>query len=160
MNSLDLLNQWTKYSGIHRKQEEQNERTYTFMFGERFPVSVEAPAYSDDIFITIELAEAGTGYIRRRRFEIAMNLNAYALETRGGTIGWDSINKRIILAYRVNTNSTKVEILDNMIANLIEVAENLQPLLALKQQQEKAEAFNSRYDALFQPIACQQSKKF
>lgn len=156
MNNLDLLSAWAKYSGINRENAEQNGRIYTFMFGDHFSVSIEAPAYSDDIFIIIELIEAGTGYIKHKRFETAMSLNAYALETRGGVIGWDSVNQCIILTYRFNTHNTTTEMLDNMIANLIEVAENIKPLLALECKKEKTEIFNRQYDALFQPVISQE----
>jgi len=152
MNSIDLLSAWTKHASIDENSLEENGRVCAFLFNDTLPVSVEAPAYSDDIFIVIKMTEIGVGEIKRKRLETSMHLNAYALETRGGVLGWDTIGERIVLSYRATASNTSEETLDHMIANLVEVAETLKPILAMDQELEQVEAMNKSFDNMFQPI--------
>ena len=151
MNSIDLLHAWTKHASIDTNNLEENGRVCAFLFNDNLPVSVEAPAYSDDVFIVIELTEIGTGEVKRKRLETAMHLNAYALETRGGVIGWDTIGERIILSYRASAVNTQPEMLDNMISNLVEVAENIKPSLIMDHEMKQVTVIDHHFDNMFQP---------
>lgn len=152
MTSIELLNAWAKQASIEQRNLEENGRLCAFLFNDNLPVSIEAPAYSDDVFIVIELVDIGTGDIKRKRLEAAMHLNAYALETRGGVIGWDTVGERIIITYRANAESTSPDMLDNMIANLVEVSENIKPVLTMVQNAEQIAAMDQGFDNMFQPI--------
>ena len=86
-------------ASIDKQALDNSGRVLAFVYGEDMPVTIESPAYCDDLFVIIELCPAGTGDIRRKRLEKTMQLNAYALETRGAAIGWDDVGERIILTY-------------------------------------------------------------
>ncbi len=152
MSSAEILNTWATNAGIDKNTLEDNGRVCSFLFNDDLPVSVEAPAYSDDVFIVIELCKAGIGEIRRKRLSLAMQLNAYALETRGGVIGWDTVGERIIISYRTSAQNTDATMLDNVILNLVEVAETIKVLLEMREETEKSEQIDQGFDNMFKPI--------
>ncbi|WP_079254088.1 CesT family type III secretion system chaperone [Endozoicomonas arenosclerae] len=153
MTGIELLQGWMKQVGIGKEALDDSGRVCAFVFNNELPVSVEAPAYCDDIFIIIELTEIGRGEIRRKRIETAMKLNAYALETRGGVLGWDSVGERLVLSYRATTELLTVALLDNMVSNLLEVAEQLQPVLAMEKEKAVQEKLANDFDHMFKPIS-------
>ena len=153
MTGIDLLKGWMKQVGIGKDALDDSGRVCAFVYNNELPVSVEAPAYCDDVFIIIELTEIGRGEIRRKRIEAAMKLNAYALETRGGVLGWDSIGERLVLSYRATTELLTVQILDNMVSNLLDVAEQLQPVLAMEKEKAVQEKLANDFDHMFKPIS-------
>ena len=152
MAGIELLELWMKEAGIDSDALDDSGRVCTFLYSNDFPVTIEAPAYCDDLFLVIELSEVGTGEIRRKRMETAMKLNAYGLETRGGVLGWDSIAERIILSYRATTELVNVQLLDNILSNLLEVAEQLKPTLAMEKEKAAQEKLDSGFDQMFKPI--------
>ena len=152
MQGIELLEAWMAKAGIDKQALDSSGRVLAFVYGDDMPITVESPAYCDDLFIIIELCPVGTGDIRRKRLEKAMQLNAYALETRGAAIGWDNIGERIILSHRTTAENTGIDMLDNMIANLIEVAEAIQPQLAMDREKKAQEQLASTIDHMFQPI--------
>ena len=152
MTGIELLRAWIKKTGISKNNLDQDGRACNFLFDQTLPVSVESPAYSDDIFIVIEISEAGEGDIRRRRLETAMQLNAYSLETRGATLGWDTAGKRIILSYRAASAHTTAAILDNMISNLVDVSYKIKPRLLMKKETAAKLALECNFDNMFQPV--------
>ena len=95
MTGIELLENWMREAGLDKDATDDSGRVCAFTFNDVFPVSLEAPAYCDDVFIIIEMAEVGRGEVRRKRLEAAMKLNAYALETRGAALGWDTVGERI-----------------------------------------------------------------
>ena len=153
MTGIELLGDWIKLAGAGNDILDDSSRVCSFIYNKDFPVSVEAPPYCDDLFIVIELSETGRGEIRRKRLETAMKLNAYGLETRGGIIGWDTIGERIILSYRVTAEQTTGQLLDNIIANLLEVAEQLKPELAMEKEKAIQDTMANEFDHMFKPIS-------
>lgn len=152
MTGMELLTAWMQEAGLDDSATDDSGRVCAFTFNGVFPVSLEAPAYCDDLFIIIEMIAVGSGEIRRKRLEAAMKLNAYALETRGAALGWDTIGERIILAHRTTSENTTVEMLDNMVANLLDVAEQLLPELEMKKETEVQQKLADGFDQMFQPI--------
>ena len=152
MKPIELLQAWMKHVGLDSKTLDKEGRVCTFLFDESFPVSVEAPAYSDDLFLVVEITTLGTGEIKRKRLEAAMQLNAYALETRGAVLGWDTVGERIILTYRTTADNSSAEQVDNMISNLLEIAEMLQPQLAMKDDLNRQEQLDNNIDNIFKAI--------
>ncbi|KEQ16209.1 CesT family type III secretion system chaperone [Endozoicomonas numazuensis] len=153
MTGIELLQNWMKQVGIGKEALDDSGRVCAFVFDNELPVSVEAPAYCDDVFIIIELTEIGRGEIRRKRIETAMKLNAYALETRGGVLGWDSVGERLVLSYRATTELLTEQLLDNMVSNLLEVAEQLKPVLAMEKEKAVQEKLANDFDHMFKPIS-------
>ena len=152
MQGIELLQAWMAKAGVDKKALDNSGRVLAFVYGDELPVTVESPAYCDDLFIIIELCPVGAGDIRRKRLEKAMQLNAYALETRGAAIGWDNIGERIILTHRTAAENTDINMLDNMIANLIDVAETIKPQLAMDKEVKTQEQLANTIDQMFQPI--------
>ena len=152
MTGIELLEAWIKQAGLDRSATDDSGRVCAFTFNELFPVTLEAPAYCDDLFIIIEMAPIGSGEIRRKRLETAMKLNAYALETRGAALGWDTIGERIVLSHRATSENTTVEMLDNMVANLLDVAEQLLPELEMKKEAEAQKKLADGFDEMFKPV--------
>ncbi len=152
MNGIELIQQWMKQAGISSKALENKGRLCSFLFDQQLPVSIEAPSYSDDLFITIEIIPTGTGNIRRKRLEAAMKLNAYALETRGSVLGWDEIGERIILSYRATIANISVDMLDAMLANLIEISVPIKDALMMEKETQAKEKMAGGFDNMFQPI--------
>lgn len=152
MTGIELLKAWIKQAGLGANALDDTGRLCSFVYNQNFPVTVEAPAYCDDIFIVIEMSEVGTGEIRRKRLETAMKLNAYALETRGAALGWDSIGERIVLSYRATAELTSENLLDNILSNLLDVAEQLKPALTMEKDLAVQKKLESDFDHMFQPI--------
>ncbi len=152
MTGIELLQSWVKLSGIGSEAIDGNGRICSFIYNDTFPVSVEIPPYCDDLFIVIELTEIGRGEIRRKRLEMAMQLNAYGLETRGGILGWDAVGERLILSYRVTAEQANEQLLDNIIANLLEVAEQIKPELAMDKEKAVQAKLANGFDPMFKPI--------
>ncbi|WP_194842664.1 CesT family type III secretion system chaperone [Endozoicomonas sp. OPT23] len=152
MTGLELLNSWMQDNGITEEALDETGRTCSFVYNSNLPVTVEAPAYCDDLFIIIELCEIGRGEIRRKRLETAMKLNAYGLETRGGILGWDSIAERIILSYRLTAESSTPDLLSNIVSNLLDVSELVLPDLAMEKEKAEQEELVSNYDHIFKQV--------
>ncbi|AMO57148.1 hypothetical protein GZ77_16930 [Endozoicomonas montiporae] len=152
MTGIELLEAWMQQAGLDDSAKDDSGRVCAFTFNDIFPVTLEAPAYCDDLFIIIEMTSIGTSEIRRKRLETAMKLNAYALETRGAALGWDTIGERIVLSHRATAENTTAEMLDNMVANLLDVAEQLLPELEMKKEAEAQQKLDAGFDKMFQPV--------
>ncbi|WP_281645982.1 CesT family type III secretion system chaperone [Parendozoicomonas sp. Alg238-R29] len=152
MTAIELLKNWVHVAGIDNAALDKSGRVCAFIFDNRLPVSIEAPAYSDDLFIVVEITPVGTGEVRRKRLEAAMQLNAYALETRGAVLGWDTVGERITLTYRTTAETTSAEQLDNMIGNIVEIADHLQPSLVMEQECARQEQVNNSMNLNLQAI--------
>lgn len=152
MTGIELLQAWMQQAGLDNDATDESGRVCAFTFNDTFPISLEAPAYCDDIFIIIEMTTIGSGDIRRKRLETAMKLNAYVLETRGAALGWDTIGERIVLSHRTTAENTNVDMLDNVVANLIDVAEQLFPELEMKKEVEVQQTMDNNFDHMFQLI--------
>ena len=152
MNGIDLLKGWMEKTGVDAEALDTSGRVLAFVYNEDLPISIESPAYCDDVFIIIEMSQIGTGEMKRKRLEKCMQLNAYVLETRGAALGWDNIGERIILSHRTTSEHTDVDMLDNMVTNLIELSEIIKPQLAMKKEADAQEKMASSFDHMFQPI--------
>jgi hypothetical protein len=58
-----------------------------------------------------------------------MKLNAYGLETRGASLGYDEAAKMIILSHRINAHTLDGQGLSVIVNNLVGVAQSLQDRL-------------------------------
>ena len=152
MTGIELLEAWMKQAGLDHSATDDSGRVCAFTFNELFPVTLEAPAYCDDLLIIIEMTPIGSGDIRRKRLETAMKLNAYALETRGAALGWDTTGERIVLSHRATSENTTVQMLDNRVANLLDVAEQLLPELEIKKEAEARKKLADGFDEMFKPV--------
>lgn len=136
MTTKDLFDAWVESIGVYEGVLDDSGRCCSFVYKGEFSVSVEAPLYCDDIFIVIKMMEIGVGEVRRKRLELAMQLNAYGLETRGGILGWDIIGECVILSLRVTAKNTTKKVFDNIISNLLDVAKCIKPRLAMEREEE------------------------
>ncbi len=142
MKPLDLLQQWMQHNGIDNSALDSSGRVCGFVFNDDYPVVLEAPAYSEDLFIVIEVIAVGSGELRKKRLEQAMQLNNYGLETRGGILGWDTVGERLVLSYRITAEEATWEQLDYTISNLLEVAGELKPKLAFAEYEARQRKVN------------------
>ncbi|CAM3736915.1 CesT family type III secretion system chaperone [Parendozoicomonas haliclonae] len=152
MKPLELLQKWMSQNGLDEEAMDSSGRVCAFLFNDQFPVSLEAPAYCEDLFVVIELLPAGSGELRKKRLEAAMQLNNYALETRGGVIGWDTVGERLVLSYRLTAEGADEQQLDAIISNLLEVAGELVPQLAFEEYEARQRKVSQHIDLHLQAI--------
>jgi hypothetical protein len=88
----------------------------------------------------MDLMAAGTGELRKRRLEKAMQLNVYGLRTRGAVLGWDELDDRIVLSYRLLLDGLDIYALNATITNLLEVGVELEAELEMRELQTASSA--------------------
>ena len=129
MTSEQVLKQWMDIAGLPTEVYDQTRRICGFNFLNRFDIVVEAPPASEDIFISIDIIEtAQLGDLNGIMID-CMKLNAYGLETRGASLGYDEAAKMIILSHRVNAHTLDGQGLSVIVNNLVGVAQSLQDRL-------------------------------
>ncbi len=94
---------------------------------------------SDDVFVAVDVMPAGRHSGRSELFALCMSMNAYALQTRGGAVGYDAEREKIVLTYRISSSLIDPEALGRIAANLLDAATGLRRSLAeLVARQDKA----------------------
>ena len=125
MDRNTLVAQWMAEVSLDPTALNAANRQCSFKALDRFDVTIEWPDNSEDLFIAIDLIPSTSGELRKKRLERAMELNAYALETRGAAIGWDSIRDILVLSYRCSIDQISAQNLNDLIINLIETSQYL-----------------------------------
>lgn len=123
MNRSDLVQAWAREVGLDPQALRQAQQVCAFVVLDRFEVSIEWPEASDDLFVLIDIIDSHGGELRHKRLARAMQLNAFGLVTRGASLGWDEITDRIGLSYRISGEGLDVAGLNNLVVNLVEVAQ-------------------------------------
>jgi len=135
MKPEKLILEWMDAIDLEAQALDLKERQCRFQALDRFEVSIEWPHGTSDLFVVLDMMSTGTGELRKRRLEKAMQLNVYGLRTRGAVIGWDELNDRIVLSYRLLLDGLDMYALNATITNLIEVGVELEAELEMRQLQ-------------------------
>jgi len=77
---------------------------------------------SDDLFVAVDLMRIERNSAKSELFALCMEMNAYALQTRGGTVGFDAEREKLVLTYRIAVSLIDVEVLSRIVSNLIDAA--------------------------------------
>jgi Tir chaperone protein (CesT) family len=81
-----------------------------------------------------------------------MRLNAYGLVTRGAVIGWDEVNDRLVLSYRLSLERVDSATLNSAVMNLVEIAQTVQERLRFEQDVAISQQVARSGAAWFQPL--------
>jgi hypothetical protein len=135
MKPEKLILEWMDAIDLEAQAMDLKERQCRFQALDRFEVSIEWPHGTSDLFVVLDMMSTGTGELRKRRLEKAMQLNVYGLRTRGAVIGWDELNDRIVLSYRLLLDGLDMYALNATITNLIEVGVELEAELEMRHLQ-------------------------
>jgi hypothetical protein len=142
MKPEKLIQQWMEAVGMEEQALDLKERQCRFQALERFEVSLEWPQGTSDLFVVLDMMSPGSGELRKRRLEKAMQLNVYGLRTRGAVLGWDELDDRIVLSYRLLLDGLDSYALNATIINLLEVGVEMEAELqfqALDSSDQSAE---------------------
>jgi hypothetical protein len=126
MSSNDIIREWMDFADLPEELYDPDRRMCGFDFVGRFDVVVEAPKTSEDVFISIDIIGAAEVADLPALMMNCMKLNAYGLETRGASLGYDENARMVILSYRVNGRTLTAAGLSAIVNNLVEVAQTLQ----------------------------------
>jgi hypothetical protein len=135
MKPEKLILEWMDAIDLEAQALDLKQRQCRFQALDRFEVSIEWPHGTSDLFVVLDMMSTGTGELRKRRLEKAMQLNVYGLRTRGAVIGWDELNDRIVLSYRLLLDGLDMYALNATITNLLEVGVELEAELEMRQLQ-------------------------
>jgi hypothetical protein len=152
MDRNTLVSQWMAEVGLDATAFNAANRLCSFKALDTFPVTLEWPENSEDLFIAIDLMLSTGGELRKKRLERAMELNAYVLETRGAAIGWDSPRDMLVLSYRFAVDNITVQNLNDMVINLIETAQYLSDELRFQADVVLQAQVNDNGTKWFQPV--------
>jgi len=122
MDRSALVSQWMTEVDLDPTSLNATSRLCSFRALDAFDVIIEWPENSEDIFISIDLMPSTGGELRKKRLERAMQLNAYALETRGAAVGWDAVRDMLVLSYRCASATLTTQNLNDLVVNLVETS--------------------------------------
>lgn len=152
MTRSELITAWAKEVGLDSKSIRSQLNVCAFTALDRFEVTLEWPDGSDDVFVLIDIIDSHGGELRRKRLARAMQLNAFGLATRGASLGWDEASDRIHLSYRVASDNVDVAGLNNLVVNLVEVAQFVHE--ELRFERDEAQVAQIAHTAhWFQPLS-------
>ena len=140
MKPEKLIQEWMDAIDLDPQALDLKERQCRFQAMEQFEISLEWPQGTSDLFAVMDLMAAGTGELRKRRLEKAMQLNVYGLRTRGAVLGWDELDDRIVLSYRLLLDGLDIYALNATITNLLEVGVELEAELEMRELQTDSSA--------------------
>jgi hypothetical protein len=129
-----------------------DQRLCSFRIFDSLDITLEWPEASDDLFVVIDLMATQGGELRRKRLDEAMRLNAFGLLTRGAVIGWDEVNDRLVLSYRLGLERVDTATLNSAVMNLAEIAQDVQERLRFEQDVVMAQKVARSGAGWFQPI--------
>lgn len=123
MERNQLVSQWMAEVELDPKSLNPQNNSCNFRALETYDVAIEWPDNSEDLFVSIDLMPSTGGELRKKRLERSMQMNAYVLETRGASIGWDSTRDMLVLSYRCSAAALTTQNLNDLVVNLIETAQ-------------------------------------
>ena len=152
MDRNTLVTQWMTEVSLDASALNAANKLCSFKALDRFNITLEWPDNSEDLFIAIDLMPSTGGELRKKRLERAMELNAYALETRGAAIGWDSIRDMLVLSYRCSVSDVSPQNLNDLVINLIETSQYLAEELTFEAAVVLQDQVRNSGNKWFQPI--------
>jgi hypothetical protein len=151
MKPEKLIQEWMEAIELEPSALDLNERQCRFQALDKFEVSLEWPKGTADLFVVLDMMAPGTGELRKRRLEKAMQLNVYGLRTRGAVIGWDELEDRIVLSYRLLLEGLDIYSLNATLANLLEVGMELEAELEMRELQSEGASQNEQAQIALKP---------
>ena len=152
MDRNTIVTQWMTEVSLDASALNAANKLCSFKALDRFNITLEWPDNSEDLFIAIDLMPSTGGELRKKRLERAMELNAYALETRGAAIGWDSIRDMLVLSYRCSVSDVSPQNLNDLVINLIETSQYLAEELTFEADVVLQDHVRNSSNKWFQPI--------
>ena len=152
MSTQTIIERWMQDIQLEPSALNAAQRLCCFRVFGQMDVTLEWPEASEDLFIVIDLMDTRGGEIRRKRLEQAMKLNAYGLQTRGASIGWDEVTDRLVLSYRLALDRLDTPTLNSALINLVEIAQQVMPELQFEQEVAQFELATQGAAAWFKPI--------
>jgi hypothetical protein len=137
--------------GLEASAIDLKERQCRFEALEKFEISLEWPQGTSDLFVVLDMMSPGTGELRKRRLEKAMQLNVYGLRTRGAVLGWDELDDRMVLSYRLLLEGLDIYGLNATISNLIEVGVELEEELEMRELQAQSSSASAQAQPSLMP---------
>jgi hypothetical protein len=151
MKPEKLIQQWMEAIDLDPQALDLKERQCRFQALDKFEISLEWPQGTSDLFAVMDLMAPGTGELRKRRLEKAMQLNVYGLRTRGAVLGWDELDDRIVLSYRMLLDGLDIHALNAMITNLLEVGVDLEAELEMRDLQTASSTPETQLQSALMP---------
>lgn len=152
MSTQALIERWMADIQLDPTALNAAQRLCSFRIFDSLDVTLEWPEASEDLFVVVDLMPTQGGELRRKRLDEAMRLNAYGLVTRGAVIGWDEVNDRLVLSYRLGLERVDSATLNSAVMNLVEIAQTVQDRLRFEQDVAISQQVARSGASWFQPL--------
>lgn len=152
MSTQSLIERWMADIQLDPSALNASQRLCSFRIFDSLDVTLEWPQASEDLFVVVDLLPTQGGELRRKRLDEAMRLNAYGLVTRGAVIGWDEVNDRLVLSYRLSLERVDSATLNSAVMNLVEIAQTLQERLRFETDVAISQQVARSGASWFQPL--------
>ncbi len=152
MSTQALIERWMADIQLDPTALNAAQRLCSFRIFDSLDVTLEWPEASEDLFVVVDLIPTQGGELRRKRLDEAMRLNAYGLVTRGAVIGWDEVNDRLVLSYRLGLERVDSATLNSAVMNLVEIAQTVQDRLRFEQDVAISQQVARSGASWFQPL--------
>jgi hypothetical protein len=121
-----LIREWMQAEGLPEAFYDQAASACTIPVGGGAELSLFGLPESGDVFIAVDLmsVDAVRG-LRAELFALCMEMNAYAVETRGGAIGFDARREKLVLTARIAADRLDAPLLARMTNDLLDAAVRL-----------------------------------
>jgi Tir chaperone protein (CesT) family len=152
LSTQALIERWMADIQLDSAALNAAQRLCSFRIFDSLDVTLEWPEASEDLFVVVDLMPTQGGELRRKRLDEAMRLNAYGLVTRGAVIGWDEVNDRLVLSYRLGMERVDSATLNSAVMNLVEIAQTVQERLRFEQDVAISQQVARSGASWFQPL--------
>jgi Tir chaperone protein (CesT) family len=152
LSTQALIERWMADIQLDPTALNAAQRLCSFRIFDSLDVTLEWPEASEDLFVVVDLMPTQGGELRRKRLDEAMRLNAYGLVTRGAVIGWDEVNDRLVLSYRLGLERVDSATLNSAVMNLVEIAQTVQDRLRFEQDVAISQQVARSGASWFQPL--------
>ena len=125
-----LIREWMEAGEIAESFHDPKANACTLPVGGGAELAVFGIPESDDVFIAVDLLRIERNSARSELFALCMTMNAYALQTRGGTVGFDAERDKLVLTYRIAAPLIDAAVLSRIISNLLDAAADLRRKLS------------------------------
>lgn len=134
-----LIRAWMEAGEIAETFYDPTANACTLPVGGGAELAVFGIPDADDVFVAVDLMRIERNSEKSELFALCMAMNAYAVQTRGGSVGFDAEREKLVLTYRIAAALIDAEVLARIVGNLIEAAGALRRRLAdVKARQDRA----------------------
>jgi hypothetical protein len=125
-----LIRDWMEESDLPESFYDPVARACTLPVGGGTELAVFSVPDGDDVFIAVDLLPVVHRSAKAELFALCMAMNAFAMQTRGGAVGFDAEREKIVLTYRISSSLLDPTILARIIENLLDAATGLRRRLS------------------------------